>query len=153
MDNIFNVDNLSADNNVENIHNIFEARNTLLCLTWDPRADESWTSQCMAKSASAVENGRRNVRVNSIHPGLIDTNMLNDAVLEGQDNSEIVRRNVPLGRTATAEEVASLALFLASDDSSYVTGSSFLVDGGITAAYVTSEDQVDPFGGPEWMKK
>ena len=58
MDNIFNVDNLSADNNVENIHNIFEARNTLLCLTWDPRADESWTSQCMAKSASAVENGR-----------------------------------------------------------------------------------------------
>ena len=59
MDNIFNVDNLSADNNVENIHNIFEAANTLLvmCLTCD-RADEFWTSQCMAKSASAVENGR-----------------------------------------------------------------------------------------------
>lgn len=91
-----------------------------------------WAVRGMTKAA-AVENGRRNVRVNSIHPGLIDTEMLNDAVLDGQDNTAIVRNNVPLGRTATADEVANLALFLASDDSSYCTGCEFVVDGGMTA--------------------
>lgn len=91
-----------------------------------------WAVRGMTKAA-AVENGRRNVRVNSIHPGLIDTDMLNTAVLHGQDNSAIVRRSVPLGRTATALEVAKLALFLASDDSSYCTGCEFVIDGGMTA--------------------
>lgn len=91
-----------------------------------------WAVRGMTKAA-AVENGRRNVRVNSIHPGLIDTPMLNDAVLEGQDNSAIVRNNVPMGRTAQPEEVAQLALFLASEDSSYCTGCEFVVDGGMTA--------------------
>lgn len=91
-----------------------------------------WAVRGMTKSA-AVENGRRNVRVNSIHPGLIDTPMLNDAVLGGQDNESVVRQNVPLGRTARPEEVAQLALFLASDDSSYCTGCEFVVDGGMTA--------------------
>lgn len=91
-----------------------------------------WAVRGMTKAA-AVENGRRNVRVNSIHPGLIETPMLTDAVLEGQDNAQIVRQNVPMGRVATAEEVAQLALFLASDDSSYCTGSEFIIDGGMTA--------------------
>lgn len=91
-----------------------------------------WAVRGMTKAA-AVENGRRNVRVNSIHPGLIDTDMLNDAVLGGQDNSSMVARSVPLGRTARAEEVANLALFLASDDSSYCTGCEFVIDGGMTA--------------------
>jgi 3alpha(or 20beta)-hydroxysteroid dehydrogenase len=91
-----------------------------------------WAVRGMTKAA-AVENGRRNVRVNSIHPGLIDTDMLNDAVLEGQDNTRTVNQFVPLGRTAEAIEVANMALFLASDDSSYCTGCEFIVDGGMTA--------------------
>lgn len=91
-----------------------------------------WAVRGMTKAA-AVENGRRNVRVNSIHPGMIDTEMLNVGVLGGQDNSEMVRRSVPLGRTAHADEVAKLALFLASEDSSYCTGCEFVVDGGMSA--------------------
>lgn len=91
-----------------------------------------WAVRGMTKAA-AVENGRRNVRVNSIHPGLIDTDMLNDAVLDGQDNTRTVNQFVPLGRTAEAIEVANLALFLASEDSSYCTGCEFVVDGGMTA--------------------
>lgn len=89
-----------------------------------------WAVRGMTKAA-AVENGRRNVRVNSIHPGLIDTDMLNVAVADGQDNDKVVRR-IPLGRTAEADEVGRLALFLASDDSSYCTGTEFVVDGGLS---------------------
>ncbi|MEM7091991.1 MAG: SDR family oxidoreductase [Actinomycetota bacterium] len=91
-----------------------------------------WAVRGMTKAA-AVENGRRNVRVNSIHPGLIETNMLNDAVLEGQDPARTVNTYVPMGRTATADEVARMALFLASEESSYCTGCEFVVDGGMTA--------------------
>jgi 3alpha(or 20beta)-hydroxysteroid dehydrogenase len=82
----------------------------------------------MTKTA-AVELARRGVRVNSIHPGLIETDMLDQLhVAPGR-----LTRGVPLGRTATAREVATLALFLASDESSYSTGSEFVVDGGLSA--------------------
>lgn len=91
-----------------------------------------WAVRGMTKAA-ALENARRNVRVNSIHPGLIDTDMLQTAVLEGQDSERTVNQFVPLGRTASALEVANLALFLASDDSSYCTACEFVVDGGMTA--------------------
>jgi len=91
-----------------------------------------WAVRGMTKAA-ALENGRRNVRVNSIHPGLIDTDMLQTAVLQGQDSRHTVDQFVPLGRTAEAIEVANMALFLASDESSYCTACEFVVDGGMTA--------------------
>jgi len=87
-----------------------------------------WAVRGMTKTA-AVELARRGVRVNSIHPGLIETDMLDQLHVEPDQ----LTRGVPLGRTATAREVATLALFLASDESSYSTGSEFVVDGGLSA--------------------
>ena len=89
-----------------------------------------WAVRGMTKAA-AVENGRRHVRVNSIHPGLIDTDMM--AQLPGAEDERRMTRRIPLGRAAEADEVARLALYLASDESSYSTGSEFIVDGGLNA--------------------
>ncbi len=89
-----------------------------------------WAVRGMTKAA-AVENARRGVRVNSIHPGVIETDMLQE--VPGNDDAARMVRGVPLGRMAQPEEVARLALFLASDESSYCTGSEFVVDGGVTA--------------------
>lgn len=89
-----------------------------------------WAVRGMTKTA-AVEFARRGVRVNSIHPGLIETEMLHQ--VPGYADSDRLINRVPLGRVAQAEEVAKLALFLASDESSYSTGSEFVVDGGLTA--------------------
>lgn len=89
-----------------------------------------WAVRGMTKAAAA-ENGRRNVRVNSIHPGLINTDMLQQ--LPGAEDEMRMTRRIPLGRAADASEVAQLALFLASDESSYSTGSEFIVDGGLNA--------------------
>jgi len=86
-----------------------------------------------------VEFARRGVRVNALSPGPVDTPLLQD--LFANDTVQAQRRliHVPMGRFAEAEEIAAAALFLASDESSYVTGSNFMVDGGISAAYVTPE--------------
>ncbi len=91
-----------------------------------------WAVRGMTKTA-ARELGPHGVRVNSIHPGLIETAMLHQ--LPGIDAGHTDRylQNIPLGRVAEADEVAKLALFLASDDSSYSTGAEFIVDGGMTA--------------------
>ncbi|HET6593902.1 MAG TPA: glucose 1-dehydrogenase [Pseudomonadales bacterium] len=89
-----------------------------------------WAVRGMTKAA-AVENGRRNVRVNSIHPGLIETDMLHQ--LPGAEDQMRMTRRIPLGRAAAADEVARLALFLASDESSYSTGAEFIIDGGLNA--------------------
>ncbi len=89
-----------------------------------------WAVRGMTKTA-ATEMARRGVRVNSIHPGLIDTDMMHQ--LPGSEDESRLARRVPLGRVAEASEVANLALFLASDESSYCTGSEFIVDGGLNA--------------------
>lgn len=80
--------------------------------------------------AAAVENGRFNIRVNSVHPGFIQTPMMVEATDEGGGDA---LREIPLGRIAAPEEVTALVLFLASDESSYITGAEHLVDAGMLA--------------------
>ena len=86
-----------------------------------------------------VEFARRGVRCNALCPGPVDTELLRE--LFAADPAKAQRRlvHIPAGRFGKAEEIANAALFLASDESSYVTGTSLLVDGGLTAAYVTPE--------------
>ncbi|HLH65799.1 MAG TPA: SDR family oxidoreductase [Solirubrobacteraceae bacterium] len=86
-----------------------------------------------------VEFARRGVRVNALCPGPVDTPLLRE--LYASDPVAAQRRlvHVPMGRFARTEEIANAALFLASDESSYITASTFMVDGGISAAYVTPE--------------
>jgi NAD(P)-dependent dehydrogenase (short-subunit alcohol dehydrogenase family) len=87
-----------------------------------------------------VEFARRGVRVNALCPGPVDTPLLRE--LFAKDPEKAARRlvHVPIGRFARAEEIAQGALFLASDDSSYVTASTFLIDGGLSGAYTTPLD-------------
>ena len=87
----------------------------------------------------AVEFARRGVRVNALCPGPVETPLLT-RLFEGNPGARERRVvHLPMGRFARAQEIAHGALFLASDDASYVTGSTFLVDGGLSAAYVTAE--------------
>ena len=81
--------------------------------------------------AAAVQYGRDGIRVNSVHPGLINTTMID--IIPKEQREHIVKNVLPLAREGTPEDVAKLVLFLASDDSSYCTGSEFVVDGGLTA--------------------
>jgi len=84
----------------------------------------------------AVIHARENIRVNSLCPGPLKTKLLMD-FLDTEEKKQRRLVHVPMGRFGEAREMASAVLFLASDESSYITGSDFLVDGGITAAYVT----------------
>nr|CCA16742.1 carbohydrate esterase putative [Albugo laibachii Nc14]CCA21845.1 carbohydrate esterase putative [Albugo laibachii Nc14] len=96
----------------------------------------------------AVLHARENIRVNALSPGPLNTKLLQDFL---DDDAKKERRlvHVPMGRFGEAVEMAKAVLFLASDDASYITGSNFVVDGGITSAYVTSDIKVDSFGGPK----
>jgi NAD(P)-dependent dehydrogenase (short-subunit alcohol dehydrogenase family) len=86
----------------------------------------------------AVVHAREGIRVNALCPGPLKTKLLMDFLdTEAKKQRRLV--HVPMGRFGLAEEMAKAALFLASDESSYMTGATFLVDGGITAAYVTPE--------------
>jgi NAD(P)-dependent dehydrogenase (short-subunit alcohol dehydrogenase family) len=86
----------------------------------------------------AVIHARQNIRVNALSPGPLRTELLmNFLNTEAKRQRRLV--HVPMGRFGEAEEIAKAALYLASDESSYVTGTEFLVDGGLTAAYVTPE--------------
>jgi NAD(P)-dependent dehydrogenase (short-subunit alcohol dehydrogenase family) len=84
-----------------------------------------------------IEFARRGVRVNALCPGPVDTPLLQQ--LYANDPEQAARRlvHVPIGRFARADEIANAALFLASDESSYVTATAFMADGGITGAYTT----------------
>ncbi len=82
----------------------------------------------------AVELGPLNIRVNNIAPGAIDT-PINTALLADKPKLDALLRNIPLGRMGKPEDVAALALFLASGDGAYVTGSTFFVDGGLIRNY------------------
>jgi NAD(P)-dependent dehydrogenase (short-subunit alcohol dehydrogenase family) len=87
----------------------------------------------------AVQFARQGVRVNALCPGPVETPLL--LGIWGDDPAAAQRRlvHLPMGRLAKPREIVNAALFLASDESSYVNGSTFLVDGGLTAAYVTPE--------------
>jgi NAD(P)-dependent dehydrogenase (short-subunit alcohol dehydrogenase family) len=86
----------------------------------------------------AVEFARRNIRANALCPGPVETPLL-AALLSDPARRQRRLVHIPPGRLARPQEIAQAALFLASDDSSYVNGATFVVDGGITAAYVTPE--------------
>lgn len=95
---------------------------------------------CASKAAvvamtqvAAVEYGPHKVRVNAICPGAIETPMLADARRCMGPGIDAALTNVPLGRTGTVDEIANLALFLASDESSYITGAAFPIEGGSLA--------------------
>jgi NAD(P)-dependent dehydrogenase (short-subunit alcohol dehydrogenase family) len=87
----------------------------------------------------AVQFARQGIRVNALCPGPVETALL--LSIYGSDPAALERRRVhwPTGRLASPREIVNAALFLASDESSYVNGATFVVDGGLTAAYVTPE--------------
>ena len=84
-----------------------------------------------------MQFAREGIRVNALCPGPVNTPLLQE--LFAKDPERAARRlvHVPMGRFAEPEEIAAAACFLASDDASFITASTFLVDGGINAAYVT----------------
>jgi NAD(P)-dependent dehydrogenase (short-subunit alcohol dehydrogenase family) len=87
----------------------------------------------------AVGYARKGIRCNALCPGPIETPLLMQLLSDEQKRQRRLI-HIPMGRLGRAEELANAALFLASDDSSFMTGASLIVDGGLTAAYVTPED-------------
>ncbi|HVB94778.1 MAG TPA: glucose 1-dehydrogenase [Acidimicrobiales bacterium] len=86
----------------------------------------------------AVEYARQGIRANSLCPGPIETPLLAELLADPERRQRRLV-HIPIGRFGRPEEIAKAALFLASDDASFITGSALVVDGGITAAYVTPE--------------
>ena len=82
--------------------------------------------------STAVQYGKDGIRANSIHPGGVDTDMISH-ITQGEKIQERLKATVPLQRIAKPIEIAYGALFLASDESSYMTGSEMVMDGGVTA--------------------
>lgn len=99
------------------------------------------TAYCATKFAvrgmtkvAALELGKYGIRVNSLHPGGVQTKILDDTGLSQEQAAEAFKQ-IPLGRIGQSEEMATLAAYLASDDASYSTGSEFIADGGLTAGF------------------
>lgn len=93
-------------------------------------AASKWAVRGMTKAA-AQELGRSGIRVNSVHPGFIDTDMMQQTPAVTTGKMQQINRMIPLGRAGEAAEVAELVRFLLSDASSYCTGSEFIIDGGL----------------------
>jgi NAD(P)-dependent dehydrogenase (short-subunit alcohol dehydrogenase family) len=87
----------------------------------------------------AVQFARSGIRINALCPGPVETPLLMRLFEGAPTEYERRRVHLPMGRLAKPEEIVNAAIFLASDESSYITGATFLVDGGLTAAYVTPE--------------
>ncbi len=81
----------------------------------------------------ALEGAKESIRCNSVHPGMILTDILLDPIENAPGTLEAVQAMIPAGRPGSAQEVANVVLFLASDESSYMTGTELVVDGGLTA--------------------
>jgi NAD(P)-dependent dehydrogenase (short-subunit alcohol dehydrogenase family) len=81
----------------------------------------------------AIETARDNIRVNSVHPGNIWTNMLKVALQDNPEQCEAINASIPMGRMGEPADIANCILFLASDEAKYITGAEFTVDGGLTA--------------------
>jgi NAD(P)-dependent dehydrogenase (short-subunit alcohol dehydrogenase family) len=81
----------------------------------------------------ATTYGRHGIRANAICPGVIDTEMIHDTMLTDEAQVAAIRRMTPLGEIGTAEHIAEVALFLASDAGRFISGQAIAVDGGITA--------------------
>jgi NAD(P)-dependent dehydrogenase (short-subunit alcohol dehydrogenase family) len=88
----------------------------------------------------AVQHAKDKIRVNALCPGPVQTKAFNSFIDNQQEQAKCRLNQIPLGRAATPEDIAKSALFLSSDDASYITGSAFIIDGGLTAAYFTSNE-------------
>ena len=86
----------------------------------------------------AIVHARENIRINALCPGPLRTELLMK-FLDTEEKLQRRRVHIPIGRFGEAKEIAKAALYLASDESSFMTGAQFIIDGGITAAYVTPE--------------
>lgn len=115
---------------------------TMQCLPGAAPYDAAkWGMVGLTKSM-AVEFAARNIRVNVLSPGLIDTQIWTDIKNAAPDLNDCLtfwKSNIPAGRVGTCEEVAYAAVFLASDEASYVNGANFLVDGGMTSQLISQE--------------
>lgn len=81
----------------------------------------------------AIECAAEGIRVNSVHPGMIDTGMMDSARQENEHVHQALLAGIPMGRLGQAADIANMNLFLASDEARYITGAEFVVDGGLTA--------------------
>lgn len=115
---------------------------TLACLPGAAPYDAAkWGVVGFTKSL-AVEMASRKIRVNALSPGLIDTQIWQDIQAAAPDLAACHRywqNNIPMGRVGTAGEIASVAVFLASEDSAYITGSNLVADGGMTSQLISQE--------------